>query len=180
MSIAAELIQLRWGGTGHPLTATEGRIHHQFALGLAADAAAHGMLPAGGRSPRLGPPFGDPGKPRFDELEAVEEAQHLGRWPDVQLGRCLAGNSALPPSPRASSSTVPWVMAQVTARRHVVPVCRDDLVRFRFVADEVQGTGAQHRYRPGQVDQPGDSRVLQDGSRVAQVAEHHANPVPRT
>ncbi|MGH3227521.1 MAG: XdhC family protein [Streptosporangiaceae bacterium] len=31
VSIAAELIQLRWGGSGHPLTATEGRIHHQFA-----------------------------------------------------------------------------------------------------------------------------------------------------
>jgi xanthine dehydrogenase accessory factor len=31
VSIAAELIQLRWGGTGRPLTATEGRIHHQFA-----------------------------------------------------------------------------------------------------------------------------------------------------
>jgi xanthine dehydrogenase accessory factor len=31
VSIAAELIQLRWGGTGHPLTATEGRIHHQVA-----------------------------------------------------------------------------------------------------------------------------------------------------
>ncbi len=30
VSIAAELIQLRWGGTGHPLTATEGRIHHEF------------------------------------------------------------------------------------------------------------------------------------------------------
>jgi len=31
VSIAAELIQLRWGGTGQPLTATEGRIHHQVA-----------------------------------------------------------------------------------------------------------------------------------------------------
>jgi xanthine dehydrogenase accessory factor len=31
VSIAAELIQLRWGGTGQPLTATDGRIHHQFA-----------------------------------------------------------------------------------------------------------------------------------------------------
>ena len=30
VSIPAELIQLRWGGTGHPLTATEGRIHHEF------------------------------------------------------------------------------------------------------------------------------------------------------
>jgi xanthine dehydrogenase accessory factor len=29
VSIAAELIQLRWGGSGQPLTATEGRIHHQ-------------------------------------------------------------------------------------------------------------------------------------------------------
>ena len=28
IAIAAELIQLRWGGTGHPLTATTGRIHH--------------------------------------------------------------------------------------------------------------------------------------------------------
>jgi xanthine dehydrogenase accessory factor len=29
VSIAAELIQLRWGGSGRPLTATEGRIHGQ-------------------------------------------------------------------------------------------------------------------------------------------------------
>jgi xanthine dehydrogenase accessory factor len=29
VSIAAELIQLRWGGSGRPLTATEGRIHHE-------------------------------------------------------------------------------------------------------------------------------------------------------
>jgi xanthine dehydrogenase accessory factor len=35
VSIAAELIQLRWGGSGQPLTATDGRIHHQLA-GLAA------------------------------------------------------------------------------------------------------------------------------------------------
>jgi xanthine dehydrogenase accessory factor len=31
VSIAAELIQLRWGGTGRPLTATDGRIHHETA-----------------------------------------------------------------------------------------------------------------------------------------------------
>ncbi|MGH3395167.1 MAG: XdhC family protein [Streptosporangiaceae bacterium] len=29
VAIAAELIQLRWGGSGQPLTATTGRIHHQ-------------------------------------------------------------------------------------------------------------------------------------------------------
>src|SRR5207244_1442818 len=28
VAIAAELIQLRWGGTGQPLTVTSGRIHH--------------------------------------------------------------------------------------------------------------------------------------------------------
>ncbi|HEV2452165.1 MAG TPA: XdhC/CoxI family protein [Streptosporangiaceae bacterium] len=28
VSVAAELIQLRWGGSGQPLTSTEGRIHH--------------------------------------------------------------------------------------------------------------------------------------------------------
>ena len=32
VSIAAELIQLRWGGTGQALTDTDGRIHHQLAL----------------------------------------------------------------------------------------------------------------------------------------------------
>jgi xanthine dehydrogenase accessory factor len=31
VSIAAELIQLRWGGTGQALTNTDGRIHHQLA-----------------------------------------------------------------------------------------------------------------------------------------------------
>jgi xanthine dehydrogenase accessory factor len=31
VSIAAELIQLRWGGSGQPLTDTQGRIHHQLA-----------------------------------------------------------------------------------------------------------------------------------------------------
>jgi xanthine dehydrogenase accessory factor len=30
ISVAAELIQLRWGGSGKPLTATSGRIHHQL------------------------------------------------------------------------------------------------------------------------------------------------------
>ena len=29
VSIAAELIQLRWGGTGRALTETDGRIHHE-------------------------------------------------------------------------------------------------------------------------------------------------------
>jgi xanthine dehydrogenase accessory factor len=28
VSVAAELIQLRWGGSGQPLTDTNGRIHH--------------------------------------------------------------------------------------------------------------------------------------------------------
>jgi xanthine dehydrogenase accessory factor len=28
VAIAAELIQLRWGGSGQPLTVTSGRIHH--------------------------------------------------------------------------------------------------------------------------------------------------------
>jgi len=32
VSIAAELIQLRWGGSGQPLTATDGRIHHQLSV----------------------------------------------------------------------------------------------------------------------------------------------------
>jgi xanthine dehydrogenase accessory factor len=35
VAIAAELIQLRWGGSGRPLTATTGRIHHSAASGHA-------------------------------------------------------------------------------------------------------------------------------------------------
>jgi xanthine dehydrogenase accessory factor len=35
VAIAAELIQLRWGGSGRPLTATTGRIHHSAASGPA-------------------------------------------------------------------------------------------------------------------------------------------------
>jgi xanthine dehydrogenase accessory factor len=31
VSIAAELIQLRWGGSGRALTETDGRIHHEVA-----------------------------------------------------------------------------------------------------------------------------------------------------
>ena len=41
VAIAAELIQLRWGGSGRPLTATTGRIHHGSAsYCLTADVAA--------------------------------------------------------------------------------------------------------------------------------------------
>jgi xanthine dehydrogenase accessory factor len=32
VSIAAELIQLRWGGSGQALTDTAGRIHRRLAL----------------------------------------------------------------------------------------------------------------------------------------------------
>ena len=52
-------------------------------LGLAAEAAAHGVLPPGGFGARLGPPFGHPGEPRLDELEALEEAQHVRQRPEV-------------------------------------------------------------------------------------------------
>lgn len=41
IAIAAELIQLRWGGSGRPLTSTSGRIHHsQFAEAAPAGAMA--------------------------------------------------------------------------------------------------------------------------------------------
>jgi xanthine dehydrogenase accessory factor len=35
VAIAAELIQLRWGGSGQPLTLTSGRIHHNSAREVA-------------------------------------------------------------------------------------------------------------------------------------------------
>jgi len=45
VAIAAELIQLRWGGSGHPLTTTSGRIHHgrQSADGHASDTPGNGL-----------------------------------------------------------------------------------------------------------------------------------------
>jgi xanthine dehydrogenase accessory factor len=62
VSIAAELIQLRWGGSGAPLTATEGRIHHQL-VGRAGrvrlDAVrtrVAGVLLAAGQGSRFGQP----------------------------------------------------------------------------------------------------------------------------
>jgi xanthine dehydrogenase accessory factor len=46
IAIAAELIQLRWGGSGQPLTSTSGRIHHARGdgLGPAADGLASDVL----------------------------------------------------------------------------------------------------------------------------------------
>jgi xanthine dehydrogenase accessory factor len=50
VAIAAELIQLRWGGSGRPLTATTGRIHHGRVLDdpdqLRADGSAAGSRTA--------------------------------------------------------------------------------------------------------------------------------------
>jgi xanthine dehydrogenase accessory factor len=194
VSIAAELIQLRWGGTGHPLTTTEGRIHHELAgsavsggttprtprldLGLAADAAAHGVPAPGRRGTRLGAPFGDPGEPGADELEAFQEPQHLGQRPDMQLGRRLAVHSfGLAALARGVLLQGAVADGQVATRRQAVPVLRDDLVRVRVVADEVQRAGAQHGRRPAQVEPPGDIRVLQDAGRVAEVPEYHADLV---
>ncbi len=48
IAIAAELIQLRWGGSGQPLTSTTGRIHHGQVPG---DGAVAGGARADGGSP---------------------------------------------------------------------------------------------------------------------------------
>ena len=42
VAIAAELIQLRWGGSGQPLTSTTGRIHHSRVAGDGAGTGAAG------------------------------------------------------------------------------------------------------------------------------------------
>jgi xanthine dehydrogenase accessory factor len=42
VSIAAELIQLRWGGTGRALTDIDGRIHHELSEAVAGSADAEG------------------------------------------------------------------------------------------------------------------------------------------
>ena len=136
------------------------------------------MLPPGRRGARLGPPFGDPGEPRLDELEAFEEAQHVRQRPDMQLRRRLPVNALgrLSLSRRVVLQG-PVGDGQVAARRHVVAVIGDDLVWFRLVCDEVQGARAQHRHRLGQVEQAEDDRIPQDAGRVTQIAGHHADLV---
>ena len=56
VSIAAELIQLRWGGTGQALTDTEGRIHHQLPGLEAVRTSVAGVLLAAGEGSRFGRP----------------------------------------------------------------------------------------------------------------------------
>jgi xanthine dehydrogenase accessory factor len=50
VAIAAELIQLRWGGTGQPLTATSGRIHHPQVSEANAPTEADSRAPVDARS----------------------------------------------------------------------------------------------------------------------------------
>ena len=58
VSIAAELIQLRWGGTGQALTDTQGRIHHQLAL---SQRAAAGRVPGQGAGHKRQSGYSRPG-----------------------------------------------------------------------------------------------------------------------
>ena len=86
VSIAAELIQLRWGGSGRPLTATDGRIHPVT--------AARELIKAAPRSPCL----------------SCWRPNH--RW----SGRCPSPSVALAPCSRASpESCWPRARAAVSA-----------------------------------------------------------------
>jgi len=64
IAIAAELIQLRWGGSGRPLTATTGRIHHGRAGGEAGTDAylGNGNGNGEGLASDVLPPADVPGK----------------------------------------------------------------------------------------------------------------------
>ena len=53
IAIAAELIQLRWGGSGLPLTVTSGRIHHS-GTSAGDELAPDELQPARGPGPRAG------------------------------------------------------------------------------------------------------------------------------
>jgi len=84
--IAAELIQLRWGGTGQPLTATQGRIHHQFVgLRLAAHPAEQRPGLPRGRDARIRAPLVDPDQAGLDHVETVEEPLPVRRRADGRL-----------------------------------------------------------------------------------------------
>jgi hypothetical protein len=66
---------------------------------------------------------------------------------------------------------------QEAARGQPVPVAGQDFAWVVLVRDEMQRAGAQHRDRPGQVQQRLQVGVVQDRFRVTQVGVHHHHPV---
>ena len=66
---------------------------------------------------------------------------------------------------------------QEAARGQPVPVAGQDFAWAVLVRDEMQRAGAQHRDRPGQVQQRLHVGVVQDRFRVTQVGVHHHHPV---
>ena len=88
VSVAAELIQLRWGGSGQPLTATTGRIHHRAQLtqqpGRPRSPAAPSRLPLPAvAAPSLGvagfPSFGRAGRPGLPCRTGQRRGDHESR-----------------------------------------------------------------------------------------------------
>src|SRR5271156_3714424 len=97
------------------------------------------MQPADRRGSRLRPPFGHPGEPRLDELEAVEEPQDVRQRPYVQLRRRLAIDVLRVPALFGELFGFDGMGDdEVAARDYVVAVGREDAARFRLVGDEVQ------------------------------------------
>ncbi|MBE1490526.1 XdhC family protein [Plantactinospora soyae] len=54
VSIAAEIVAARWGGSGNRLSGLAGRIHHEFALRQDENPVHQGEVPAAGRGPAAG------------------------------------------------------------------------------------------------------------------------------
>jgi xanthine dehydrogenase accessory factor len=85
VSIAAELIQLRWSGTGRPLTTTVGRIHHE-ALAPRPPAPAARSRP-GPASPRRPAPPPAPATPaRAPEISDLSGAWRAVGLPCIRVG----------------------------------------------------------------------------------------------
>jgi xanthine dehydrogenase accessory factor len=76
VSIAAELIQLRWSGTGRPLTTTAGRIHHE-ALAPRPPAPAARPRPAPAPRPRPAPAAPPRRAPEISDLSGGWKAASL-------------------------------------------------------------------------------------------------------
>ena len=131
-----------------------------------------GAVPGSGRH------SADPGEPRLDELEAVEEPQHVGAAAGRAAETTPGGRRSSASLRSFASSSVRDAVAdgQVAARRPAGRGTPRGSGRFRLVGDEVQRARAQHRHRLARSIRPMTSGWPRIG-RLAQVTQDHRDLV---
>jgi hypothetical protein len=141
-------------------------------------------LSAGRPDTGVRPPAGHPNDSWLDDLEAVKESLNVFHRPYMHLRRRIPVHVR-----HALDCPVRVILrgcrgnavgdGKVTARREVIAVLGDNLMRLLLIRHEVQGARAQHPYRLGKVEPGEHLRVPEDLGRMAQVAEREADFIAR-